>query len=557
MHVGSSLPGLCGRLELLWTPTGTCRVGLGFRQNIVVECEVATLQEITVETLEEFATSFRALLGEDLFRRMLDGYDSGDAKGMTDHVQREGKAHPFAIAWDDLVKGAARSREAGVFSLSEKAYMLLDTLHSLSVAADDPDFDSLLRRLSGRDQFYSTAFEAFVLSAYRAAEVPVALIPEAAVAGERRPDLISKLPDGEVVFLECKSLQDDVRLEERVWSEIEARIGRALDASPLSLRVQIEASKRISHSDAATVVGAVADLIGNFPRLRGAEVADCEVWIDQIMAPGDVLRLPLNFPHSESGRLWAEATIDKQANEVRKLWLVETKPYPDTEQGDRLVRLFRDAASQLPRGSPGVVHLQVPYRAAPHFLDVVDRARPLLEREIARRQHVCAAVISGRFLNKRMAIEGNPIETSHVVIPNFAGTQRLPSGFRVLGAEDGTEVLRRAKEVDMSHLPGGGFDVLSEGTFLMQFSINEPLADQPGRYQFRHCSDDGLRQLSVWQTYGNRFRIEVVHSSFGRRELTLDLNHLEVGVDHKMCFTWSRDGIRVALNGDLLSRAAP
>lgn len=513
------------------------------------------MQEVTVETLEDLAGSFRALLGEDLFQRMLNGYNSSDAKGMADHVRRQGRAHPFATAWDDLTKGAALSKEAGAFRLSEQAFMLLDTLHSLSTVVDDPEFGALLQRLVGRDQFHSTAFEAFVLSAYRSINVPIALVQEAAAIGERRPDLISRLSDSDLVFLECKSLQDDVQREERVWSDIEAQIARKLDASPLSLRLRIDAAKRVSNADAAMVVESAANLIRNFPVLPGAEIAGCQIAIGQALPPGAILKLPLNFPQEESLRLWAEASVDGETDIIRKLWLIETKPHSDVEQGERLVRLFRDAASQLPNESPGIVHLQVPYRAAPHFLDVVDRARPLLEREIARRQHVCAVVVSGRFLNRRMAVEGNPVETSHIVIPNFTSDQRLPSGFRLLGTEDGTDALRRAERVDMSNLPGGHFDVPSEGTVLMQFGINEPLVDQLGRYQFRHCSEDGRRQLSVWQTYRNRFRIEVVHEAFGRRELTLDLNHLEVGVDHKMCFAWSREGIRVALNGDLLTRA--
>lgn len=492
--------------------------------------------EITVGNLAEVAASLRELFGEMLFTRMLGGYDSAAAKGLADHVQRAGRAHPFAVAWDDLVKGAERSKAQGAFQLSEQAFLLLDSLHSFSTAQDDPEFENLLKRLVGADQFFSTSFEAFTYSAYRSMGVAIALVPEAAELGERRPDLVSLQPEG-AVYLECKSLQDDVRVEERIWSEVEARVVRSLDKASLNLRLRIEASRRLGSGDVQLLADAASDLISNNAALRGTDLDGVALTISQIMPQGGTIPLPLDLPRGEGERIWVETEVDADTNLVRKVWLIESKPHADAEQGDRLVRLFRDAASQLPRASPSVVHLQVPYRAATHFLDVVDRARPQLERVLARSEHVCAVVISGRFLNKRMADDEAPIANSHVVIPNFRCMHALPPEFRLLGS------------TDMSRLPGEMFEGLHEGTFLVQFNLNEPMQAQLGRYILRHCSRDGRRQMNVWQTYRNRFRIEVVHDAFGRRELTLDLNHLTVGAEHKIAFSWGDDGIRCSVDG--------
>lgn len=499
--------------------------------------------EITIGNLAEVAASLRGLIGEVLFTRMLGGYDSAEAKGLADHVRRAGRAHPFAVAWDDLAKGVERSKVQGAFQLSEQAFLLLDSLHSFSTAQDDPEFENLLKRLTGADQFFSTSFEAFIYSAYRSMGVAVALVPEVAEHGERRPDLVSLQPEG-AVYLECKSLQDDVRMEERIWSEVEARVIKALDKASLNLRLRIEASRRLAPGDVQLLADAAFDLIGNSTALRGADLDGLAVSISQIMPQGGTLPLPLDLPRTEGERVWVETEVDAGANLIRKVWLIESKPHADAEQGDRLIRLFRDAASQLPAGSPGVVHLQVPYRAAAHFLDVVDRARPQLERVLARREHVCAVVISGRFLNKHMAVDERPIANSYVVIPNFGCVHALPPEFRLLGSS-----------TDISRLPIETSDVLDEGTILVEFSINEPMQAQLGRYLLRHCSRDGRRQLNVWQTFRNRVRIEVVNDAFGRRELTLDLNHLAVGTYHKMAFSWGKEGIRCSVNGSRIENS--
>jgi hypothetical protein len=512
------------------------------------------MREITVETLPETARSLSKILGDELLGQMVGGYDSADARGMSDHVRRRGRAHPFAVAWDDLIKGAERSRSEGRFLLSEDAYFLLEMLEDLSSAERDPEFVSLLKRLTGRDQFFSTAFEAFIFSAYKGLAVPIALVPEAGTRRERRPDLVARAGGFWPIYLECKSLQDDVRREEQAWSEIESRSAKYLEASPRNLKLRLEAGRRITNNDVTTVVSAVSGLVDNFPLAKGAEAGGVRIQLSEIMPIGSRLHMPLETLRRDGERGWLEASIDPKTNMADRVWIVESQQFPDVEQTDRLIRLFRDAANQLPKDCPGVVHLQVPYRASAHFMKVVDRARPGLERELSRRKHVCAIVITGRFLNQRMVSEGHPIDATHVVIPNFEASKEIPPGFRLLGSTLISEIFANVGHADLSQMPNGEFEMTAEGAILFEFTINEPLTEQLGRYTYRYCSSDGRRQASAWQTYANAFRIEVVHETFGRRELNFDLNHLTVGTLHKMAFTWSADDLACALDGGAVMR---
>jgi len=510
---------------------------------------------VTFNNIADRAELLKDLLGYDLFNKLIGGYDgtAAMAKGVPNYFRRRAAAHPFALAWHDLMEGAVRSKVAGSMQLSEQAIFLVDMYVNLRIAQHDEHFRDLLARLVGRNQFFSTLFEAFIFGVYDALiGMPVALVAESPSTGERRPDLVSVLGNGKKVFLECKSLQDDVYLEDRIWSDIEIGIAKKLEAARGSYHLRIVAARQLEHTDAKSLIDTASDLIENYPLLPSARIQDCDLEIRELLREPDTIALPAHIPFDDDYRTMTGANFDSSS--IHKLWLLETKPFPDPDQNKRLANLFKDAARQLPVDAPGVVHLQVPYRASGHFLDVVDAARPQLEEKLTRQPHVCVIVVTGRFLNKQMIAGCDPIVTFHTVIPNFSSKYRLPAGFSLLGSHDIATQRQRTDEFDVSALPGGVFDVHAEGAVFLEFYIDRPLADQEGRCLIQYCSPDGRRQLSAWQTYRNRFRFEVVHEALGRLTLAADLNHLAVGVAHKMLFGWNRDGIVCCVDGGEILR---
>lgn len=495
----------------------------------------------------------RELLGEELFHRLWGGFDSADIKGLANFNRHKARIHPFAVGWDELCKGIERSETEGMLRLSEAAIFLLDALHSLSASVHDAESINVLNKLVGKEQYYSTIFETFVFTGYRALSQAVSFVPESSDAGERRPDLHVSTQSASGVFIECKSLLDDIERESRAWTEVEIRIAGILNRMRFNGRVHITPSRLINHHDIEALVAFVGGELSRSPDPATYTFGDFTIEVTKFLADGQMLPLPLEISHDKDGRGWIETEIDTAQNAAIRLWAVEAQPYLEIEQRDRVADLLRDASKQLPNDQPGVVHLQIPYRKSAHFLDVVDRVRPKIEGVLSRRHHVCAVVLSGRFINPHMASDGSAITDHYAIIPNFRAQKTLPSDFRLLGSEAIPSFLEHIGDLDLTRIPNERFDVLPEGTILLEFSIFSPLMNQTGKYLMRYCSADGCRQLSVWQTFQNRVRFEVVHEQFGRRELTINMNNLSVDEEHKMAFSWSENGISLAVDGKLLS----
>jgi hypothetical protein len=149
---------------------------------------------------------------------------------------------------------------------------------------------------------------------------------------------------------------------------------------------------------------------------------------------------------------------------------------------------------------------------------------------------VSAVALSARTIDKNMKEGGNPILNYNAIIPNPAATNPLPAGFAILGSND--------KCLDLTS---------GEGTLALKFEIHEPIPKQLGKDLYYHCSADGWHQLRLWQSFSNQFRADIVHPAFGRRTFKGDLNHLEIDRLHKLAASWSSEGVRVAVNGAMIS----
>jgi hypothetical protein len=505
-----------------------------------------------VDQLADLVADLKATVGDELCDRMIGGYSSRDGRGFMDHHRREARAHPFALGWDDLCAGIAKSEKEGAFQLSERAFFLVDCLHALKIVKNDPNFPALFDKLENPRQYFSTAFEAFVFATYHSMGTPISIVQESIVAGERRADFVS-FCDGISVFLECKSIQDKYQIEDQIWSTIEDQISRTMMRQHASYYLSVEASRPLIGRDISPIIKAATSLMENYPTTSGLSVMDCQLQIRRVLEPGQMLRLPLHIPHGDKGRVRFEMEWHGTSGDVRKVAIMESLPFFDHAQEKAVARLLKDAADQVPKGAVGVVHLQVPYRISKLFLDVIDHVRPFIERELVKRSNICAVVVNGRFLNEYMAKTEDPIVNWFAVVPNFSSPHRLPNGFLLPGTCDINDGARHFETPVGSGLRNETFSVGSVGTIAISFGIYEPLGNQKGLYLLRHCSSDGREQLSVWQSYRNIFRIEVVAEQFGRRALDIDLNHLEIDVTHHMAFCWSEDGIRCAVNGEMIA----
>ncbi|PBB26130.1 MULTISPECIES: hypothetical protein [unclassified Mesorhizobium] len=506
---------------------------------MALEDENVPPNRVTRDNIGEHAAALRALFPEEIFAQLTRGYaDLATAKSLPEYFERLARAHPFAVAWHQL----QQSVEARSIQLSEQAFFLLDMRFPILVAAQDPEFAELLNKLKGDDEFFSAAFEAFIFYMYaHEFKLPIAFVQP--TRGEQ-PDFVSDFGDAGKVYIECKSLLDDVRIEDRVWDTIRQAIIRRLDKQKKSLEVVIEAKRPILSKDAADVVAEINGIIRNYEgdiRLEGsAYVAN----IQTIMNDSEVMPLPLHFDIGADYQMVFGA--EHTSVEASKVWVLKTRAFPGSSQLDRLRALFTKARDQLPSDSPGVVHFQIPYRNPRHFQKALDDCQDELARDLNRRKHICAIVITGRFQDKNLQNGGDPIISFHAVIPNYAATQTLPADFVILGSHPMT-------------LPGGEiigeFELPSIGVIFIQFGIFREMLEQSGRYLLQYCSHNGRRQLNLWQDFSGRSRLELWHEESGHHVLDFDMNGIVPGKTNKAAIRWSAGGLSVSLNGAIVGNS--
>ncbi|BCG80689.1 hypothetical protein [Mesorhizobium sp. 113-3-3] len=509
---------------------------------------------VTFKNIEKKANSLRELLGEPIFSRLMRGHEKYTrADDLEARFWATNSVHPFVPAWYETLDSAAKSLAAGSMQVSEEATFLLELQFALDFLKSSHSYADTITRLIDKSQFFSTLFELFIYMTYSfELHRDVNFIPESTVQGEKRPDLVFKSNDGSLVYIECKSMLDDVRVEQRVLLDILAAIARKLKGSTMSLSVIIRANSRLKPGDSDAIIVTASDLIENYPRLTRADTDDFALRVFKILEVGQHMELPIEFQALEGadsmigGGEYYETEIEGVTKSfARKLWKIDTFTFPDTKQSERIVGLIKKASKQLPRDVPGIIHLQIPYRDPRHFQSVLDEVKSAVDNESSKRTHVCAIVITGRFQDKEKhkRAGGDPILTFHSVIPNYNAEFVLPKDFRLLGSHPDMTI---TDENDVEKT----FEMGAEGGLLTKFAPEAELSDHGGVHIVQYCSRDGRQQINVWQDFNNRARVEVWHEEAGHHTLDIDLSTIRLNQTNKALVTWSKRGIRFVVNGN-------
>ncbi len=495
--------------------------------------------ELSVGNIEETCETFRRLLGDELFLSLMGSFSPETAKGLRAYNLAVAKAHPFAVAWTQLQKDVAKTVEQKTFALSDPSIFLLDFFADLKAIADAPMFQTLLANLKPPKQFFSTVFEAHVFSAYRQLGANIEIVPVSDKPRERRPDFVITPPHGQPIYVECKSLEDFTREEDRIWNEIKARLATQMFKHRRSWRITLTAQRNVTGADVPYIIKAAlsqlsAGLLGQNEVGDGAFVIKYEKLGDT----ENYRPFPLDLPkRGEHGWVEFEGRVDDDGKtHYRHPVMVEVFPHFDADHTKRVLALIDTAYRQISPTNQSVLHIEIPYRDGQRFLDVADVIFHQTFQYLGKkRPRMSAVVLNSRTIDRNMKEGGNPILNYQAIIPNPASTNPLPTNFAISGSND------------------MGLDMASgEGTVLVEFEIYELLPKLLGKDLYYHCSADGWHQLRLWQSYSNQFRADIVHPDFGRRTFKGDLNYLEIDKLHKLAAAWSLEDVRMAVNGTMI-----
>jgi len=494
------------------------------------------------------------------------------------------QAHPLAVDWYYLQQQISESEAAKSLKLSERSLFFLDELVRVSALLTIPGIGRLLARIGQHDQFHSAMFESLVLSLYRQSGAEIEIVPELSEAGQRRPDFRVKTPGGDV-YVECKSLEDFSRKEERIWEQLEAQIVRRLETARRYWRVMIEAKRELGGADIAALSSAVeqsaaAGLLDQIVTDDGLVSITFEVLAsDDSWFGGDLAEF------ERRGELgWCES--EQHVSPLGTKYychpiFVEGKPFKRADDTKRILADISDAHGQVAEEEVGVVHIQVPYKDGRRLLDIADNAFQRMFGLLRQKRRLACAVLSARTLDPQTKAGQNPIMDFHVVVPNPKPCRELPREFVTVGAVENPVTPPRSAPphaiedflwalwLFLVRTPfrwarvnprTSSLDALlrrEEGSLFIEFGIYQPLKEQPGRCLFSYCSRDGRRQLKLWQSFAGKFRFDVVHAAFGRRTFSVELGDLELNTMHKLAVSWSRDALTAVLDGRFVFQPVP
>jgi hypothetical protein len=496
--------------------------------------------QISLETIEALPEALRRIVGRERVQRLVGDHLTRKPSGPAEEAAKRASAHPFALDWERLLNEIQQSKTTNQIRFSPDTIFFLDALVSIDEYAPGEIKEELMRKLANRTQYHSTIFEAYIFRQYASRNQKILPVAEDRKDQLRTPDF--KVQAGEqTVYIECKSMQDLVITAAPLWNQLLMRLAKKLETHRRSWRIGLRASRWLSGKDIDPLLSALSPFIrDDAPTTFNS--GPFEVTCSRLGEYDEIREGDLSLGYDTSPEHFQMGAMIKVEN-GKTLWsrliLVDGVQHFETDQTRRILSQIDDAYKQIPDGFPGVIHIEIPYRIGEKLLDVADNAYQRVFGYLGKKPRISAVALCARTVNSTATFTQQPIFDYFAVIPNPSARHALPPDFQILGANTQPQLGVESFDSEV-------------GTMYIQFGIHEPLMKQVGRDIIYHCSSDGHYQIRLWQSYSKKFRADIVAPTFGRRTAEADLNHLAVGEVHQLAVTWSREGVRMAVNGQVL-----
>lgn len=489
--------------------------------------------KVTPATLPAYIEEFAQILGKTFVVSELDSFRTHGLRRAEARMV-EASAHPLALWWQTLKHDAEVSKKENTLRLSDGSIRALRLFSDLKDIKRIPNCERIINAIRKRATFYSACFEAYIAASYAAKGYEVEITDENRDQG-RTSDLRVIGEDLQVVYVECKCLDDIKIKEERHWDELLERLEKALRMHHRSWAVIIRSSLTIGAKEKEDIITTVSysSRTGDMAPQRCADgrilIEYMKLWEwDQIM-PG-----PIGFTKmGETGVFSVAAIHDGQRMLAKNPVAIAAFPYTEVNISSRLINEFKRASRQIPKEGPGIIHIAIPHKAGNQLLNVIDHCYPYVYRTINKdSRRVNAVVISASLVSGGNRPGESALVYQHYVIPNLHARTRLPKWYSILGAHD--------MGIPMPD---------KEGTIEIVFTPRERC--YPGRAAiiYDHCSNDGRYQLRFWYAWNDRVRFDLVTPSLGRAFVDSDESNLEPNKRYYLAGRWSKNEVTLFING--------
>ncbi|MEM3421963.1 MAG: hypothetical protein QW315_06885 [Candidatus Hadarchaeum sp.] len=340
--------------------------------------------EVSVERLDFYKSELERLLGSEFLETQVKNVHTLGLKWSEVH-RVQTSAHPLHLWWKPFKQNIQESKSVGQLRLSEQALQLLNLLSDLLDIETVPGTDRILAGLKNKSTFYSSVYEAAVAASYKSLGYNVIVIPESSIPGQKTPDLAVNNEHG-TVYVECKSLEDISIGEATMWDQALERLSKALLGYRRNWIVRIRAGKQLESRDLERLIASItADIRSG--RIESRQLLDGSFQVEyQFLCDPDVefkaQGVGFDRGYSEYGTFGVQVSRADTATKWRNPHAVFVHPHVELNLTKRLINEFKKATGQIPKGGPGIVHLQVPYRKGEQLLAVVDEAYNYIFRKL-------------------------------------------------------------------------------------------------------------------------------------------------------------------------------
>jgi hypothetical protein len=489
---------------------------------------------IEPEDLDRLRAELAALFPIPEFEKIVQGFSPEKTRGLDEYALCRAKAHPLATSWHDFLNEIEKTKTEGAFKFSKSTYLFIDTLCSL-LEYPISNRELIIRNMMNAGQFHSALFEAEVAAAYSEMGYQVRAVPE-------RPDECIKTPDleimknGEYLYVECKSLEDQERKDARLWDALFQRLIKIESQSPWCWDIHFKSGRRLKHDDIVSIEKEIANYLERGRSFYQKQIIDgFSATGRRLVRRGEFYITPFSFANQPHARVECDINTRHQsmttyANPVK----LSAENFIDLDVRKRVEQVLKSANRQFKQYLPGVVHVQVPFRNEKNIIDSTSSLFNRLFCNLSRHNRLSAVVMQGKTINPLPKNGGNIINRFTEIIPNPHAIRGVPECFRLVGADDPLNVATQLQ---------------NDGTVLIEFDSVESSDKQVGLTLCAVSLHDGKWRFRVWYPTLKKIRVDIVDARYGLRYFDYDSSILRDERANKLAARYSSRGFAVSING--------
>lgn len=262
--------------------------------------------------------------------------------------------HPLIYDWAMFKNDIQKSIDQGAILLSKNSLRIVQLHFDLMCLKRQNGFSEIIARLKDSNKFESAAFESRIASHYLNSGFDVEFIPE---SENKSSDLKVTTKLGNVVFIECKCLEDKSLVSNGIWERIFPRIRKLSNKYKFPAYIRVQPHDIISNKDEQRIVEAIESMF-QLKSSNSKTIDLATIKLTKITEFQNGLHLS-NVDYDNMDILKFDGVFDTRPGYelLNNPILIHIKHYYNPDRFNTIINQIKKAKKQLPTSYPTVVHI--------------------------------------------------------------------------------------------------------------------------------------------------------------------------------------------------------